>query len=294
MFRYSIRKTETAFRPASLRRYILGVSVAVCLLVARAAPAGQIAFNFSSLNTSSSASDIATLMTQQAHSTVTVATGSNIKVNTTYAGDGHVVGPTFGSTVVPWTLGDSGGTVFNPTAPTSASPTYSAYLASTGSFTIIFSVPVYSVAFDFEIFAAASPTTPQFEFSGADKNGAAVAMYYNNALVTSLPWTVDAIKPGDPNQNQYLPSDTYTHSPNSGPSSTEQSKQLLGVAMFQFTSSAPAYQLTFADWPEEIGINNLVINYPMPEPSSAVLFGFGALGVAGFTSWSRRRRRVSA
>jgi hypothetical protein len=76
----------------------------------------------------------------------------------------------------------------------------------------------------------------------------------------------------------------------------------LGVGVFQFTSAAPAYRLTFADWPEEIGINNLIINPTgvgpftsvTPEPASALLLGVGGLGIAGFVARSRRRIAVAA
>jgi hypothetical protein len=283
----------------TLQRHLPALAVAVSLWAIGAAPAGPIDFNFGSLNTNSTASQISALMTSQAGSTVTVSSG--VQVNTNYAGDNHVVGPTISGTVVPWTLGDSGGTVTNPTAPTVANPTYSAYLATTSSFTVTFSVPVYSVQFDFEIYPDASPPVPQFEFSATDNNNHAVAMEYNGSL-TSEPWVVNAIAPGA--NDPYLPGDpvTYTHSPNSGTGTTETSDQLLGAVTFQFSSSAPAYSLTFADWPEEIGINNLIINPAgigpfssvVPAPPSAVLLGFGALGIAGFVARSRRRVAVVA
>jgi hypothetical protein len=290
---------------AKLRRRLLLLAAIASVLCAGAASAGQIAFNFSSLNTSSTAAQISSLMTSQAVTQGgagwTVSVSSGVQVNTNYAGDNHVVGPTIGGTVVPWTLGDSGGTVTHPTAPTSANPTYSAYLATTSSFTITFNKPVTSVEFDFEIFPAASPPVPQFEFSAADASNHTVAMYYNNTLV-GQPWTVNAIAPGA--HDPYLPGNpvTYTHSPVSGPSSTETSNQLLGVGVFQFTAAAPAYQLTFADWPEEIGINNLIINPTgvgsfvgtTPAPPSALLLGFGGLGIAAFVARSRRRVLVAA
>src|SRR5262249_32110186 len=103
------------------------LATALTVWMAGAASAGQIAFNFSSLNVNSSNAQISALMTSQAGSTVTV-TGA--KVNTNYTGDGHVVGPKIGSTIVPWTLGDSGGTASNPTAPTTTNPTYTPYLAN--------------------------------------------------------------------------------------------------------------------------------------------------------------------
>jgi MYXO-CTERM domain-containing protein len=257
--------------------------------------AGQIAFNFGSLSTSDSASQISSALSTQAGSTVTVSSG--VQVNNNYTGDSHVTGPVIGGVVTPWTLGDTGGTVTNPTAPTSNNPTYTSYLATTSSFTMTFSVPVYSVEFDFEIFPDASPPVPQFEFSANDSGNHATTLYTGGVSVGTQ-WTVNAIAPGS--NDPYLPGDpaTYTHSQTSGSGSTETSNQLLGVAVFQFSASDPAYSLTFADWPEEIGINNLIINpngvgpfgSVVPAPPSAVLLGFGALGVVGFAAHSRRRR----
>jgi MYXO-CTERM domain-containing protein len=279
----------------SSRRLVTGLAVAAALALASTSSAGPIAFNFSSLNTSSTAAQISTLLTSQAGSTVTVSSG--VQVNTNYAGDGHVVGPTNSGTVVPWTLGDSLGTVLAPTKPTSSNPSYSAYLATTSTFTMTFSVPVYSVEFDFEIFPDASPPVPQFEFSATDHNNHANAVYYNGVAQPNSMWVVNAIAPGT--YNPYLPSDTYTASP---ASSNETNNQLLGVATIQFSASDPAYSITFADWPEEIGINNLILNPTgvggftsvTPAPPSAMLLGLGALGVAGLAARSRRRLVIAA
>jgi hypothetical protein len=200
------------------------------------------------------------------------------------------VGPTISGTVVPWTLGDSGGTVSNPTAPTTKTPTYSPYLATTDQFTIKFANPITAVQFDFEIFPDASPPVPQFEFSAADASNNAATLFLNGTTNVGTLWTVNAIAPGA--HDPYLPGNpvTYTHSVTSGPTTTETTNQLMGVASFTF--STPVTQLTFADWPEEIGIDNLTITTGVaaaPAPPSALLLGFGALGVAGFVARSRRR-----
>jgi MYXO-CTERM domain-containing protein len=289
--------TVQSMMPSHLR-LIPALVAAVALMAGGAARAGQIAFNFSSLNTSSTNAQISSLMSSQAGSAVTV-TGA--QVNTNYDGDDHVVGPTIGGTVVPWTLGDSGGTATNPTAPTSKTPTYSAYLATTGTITMNFSTPIYAVTFDFEIFPDASPPVPTFEFSATDSSNKVVAAQYQGNM-TNLPWVVYSIAPGS--NDAYLPGDpvTSTHSPNSGTGSTETSDQLIGEVTFVFSASDPATSLTFADWPQEIGINNLIINpngvtpftSVVPAPPSAVLLGFGALGLAGFVARSRRRLPAAA
>ena len=176
-----------------IKRVAPAIAVAVSLVAAGFAPAGQIAFNFASLNSNDTAAQIGAALSTQAGSTVTVSSG--VQIENTYTGDNHVVGPTVSGTVVPWTLGDSGGTVTNPTAPTVTNPSYTNYLGTTSSFTMTFSVPVYSVEFDFEIYPDASPPVPQFEFSTADASNHASTIYYNSTSMGTL-WTVNAIAPG--------------------------------------------------------------------------------------------------
>jgi hypothetical protein len=299
---------------SSLRRRVALLITAVSLWAAGTASAGQIAFDFSSLNVNSSNASISSLMTSQAGSTVTV-TGA--QVNTNYTGDGHVVGPKIGSTIVPWTLGDSGGTVSNPTAPTTTNPTYKPYLAnavpggpngSSTTITMKFNTPIYAVTFDFEIFPDGTwdpnnPTqnVPDFEFSATDSTNHVVAAKTNGSM-TALPWVVYGVSPGS--VDPYLPGNptTYTHSTVSGTTGTENVPQLIGAVTFVFSTNDPATSLTFADWPQQIGINNLIINpngvtpftTTVPAPPSAMLLGFGAIGVLGFVARSRRRQPAMA
>lgn len=303
----------------SMQRRIFALVAMVSLVAVGTAPAGQIAFNFAAggtLNTNSSNAQISTFLTgQMAGGTSVTVTGA--QVNTNYTGDGHVVGPVISGNVVPWTLGNTGGTVTNPTAPTANIP-YSAYLSNANSngpngtsqtITMAFNnVPIYAVQFQFEIFPdgtwdPAHPTQniPDFEFSALDASSHVVAAKYNGNL-TALPWIVYGVSPG--NADPYLPGspNTYTHSTVSGTSGVENVPQLIGTATFVFSSNQPATTLTFTDWPETIGINNLIINpngitpftTPSPAPPSAVLLGFGAFGVLAFAARSRRRSAVVA
>jgi hypothetical protein len=294
----------------SLRRFVPGLVAAAFLLTAGVAPAGQIGFNFSTFNTSWTNAQISSALTTQAGSTVTV-TGAQVTNN--YNGDGHVTGPVISGNPVSWTLGDSGGTVTNPTAPTVANPTQNSFLTNANglgpngtatAITMAFSVPVFSVQFDFEIFPdgtwdPANPTQniPDFEFSATDSGGQTNAMEFNGNMVAS-PWIVYGVTPGT--TDPYLPGNptTYTHSPVSGTGSAENVPQLIGVATFQFSTSDAAKTLTFADWPATVGISNLIINPTgvggftsvVPAPPSAVLFGFGALGMFGVMAGARRRK----
>src|SRR5271166_4252835 len=87
------------------------------------------------------------------------------------------------------------------------------------------------------------------------------------------------------------PSSPYTHSPDSGAFSNELAPQLIGSA--NLSIPAGNTELTFADWPAGIGIDNLVLttgactpgtsgcstNTPVPEPGTMPLLGaFLALG----------------
>jgi hypothetical protein len=247
-------------------------------------------FNFNSLNTSSTASQIGAAMSTQMGSTVTVT--GNVQVNTTYDGDAHVTGPVISGTVVPWTLGDMGGTVLAPTAPTTKTPTFNPYLATTSSFTLNFSAPITSVQFDFEIFPDASPPVPTFEFSAADASNNAATLFLNGTTNVGTQWTVNAIASGA--NDPYLPGNpaTYTHSVTSGPTVAETTNQLLGAVTFTFNKAVT--HLTFADWPQEIGVDNLVVTTATPAPPSAILLGFGALGIVGFVTRSRRRLAAAA
>src|SRR5262249_29593997 len=157
---------------------------------------------------------ISSKLTQQMGSTVTV-TGT-VQVNTNYDGDDHVTGRVISGTVVPWTLGDSGGTVSNPTAPTTKTPTYSPYLATTDQFTMKFATPTPAGQFDFGIFPDASPPVPTFEFSAADASNHAATLFLNGTTNVGTQWTVNAIAPGA--HDPYLPGNpvTYTHSIASG------------------------------------------------------------------------------
>jgi PEP-CTERM motif len=90
-----------------------------------------------------------------------------------------------------------------------------------------------------------------------------------------------------------LAGNTYTNSPNHT-SSTETAPQLLGVSglitIANYTNK-PVTTLDFMDWPETIGLDNLVI-YFAPEPGTLALFGFGLLGLLGL-AWRKRTRLAS-
>jgi hypothetical protein len=236
--------------------------------------------------------------------------GSSVSVNgaliqSQYDGEGHVVGPTFGTgrskTVVPWTLGDTGHSNGHLTPPSSSNPAYTSFLTNAGfpfsnpvscGITMTFSnLLISAVSFDFEVFPDGTGQTPDLTFSGTN-NGKAVsissvaATTYNGLSYTGAfgsnndSWTTLGVKPS-----------VYTSSPDG---SNETSIQLLGNASFTFSS--PVNALQFEDWPALIGINSLSISgtgvpnqQVVPAPPSIVMLGFGELGLVIFLPRTRRR-----
>src|SRR5690348_10926731 len=75
----------------------------------------------------------------------------------------------------------------------------------------------------------------------------------------------------------------YTHSTLSGATGTEAAPQLLGTFSMSLSGVTT---IQFVDWPQRIGIDNLVLR-TVPEPGSLALLAGGLLG------WGFFRRRAS-
>jgi hypothetical protein len=292
-------------------------------VISEVAHAGAINISLSGLTPSASVSTIEndnytqiTTLMNNADTTIanymksSLPVGSSVSVSgaliqSQYDGEGHVIGPAFGTgrsqSVVPWTLGDTGHSNGHLAPPAFSNPMYSTFLTNAGfpfsnpvspGITMTFSnLLISAVSFDFEIFPDGTGQTPDLTFSGTD-NGKATSIssvsaityngspYSGNLGTNNDSWTALGVKPS-----------VYTSSPDGG---SETSLQLLGSASFTFSS--PVNALQFEDWPALIGINNLAISgtvvpkdQVVPAPPSIVLLGFGGLGLVIFLARSPRR-----
>ena len=231
--------------------------------------ADQVTFNFNSLADGASNAAIQTYMrnylfTKLGFTNAVTVTGANAEKD--YTGDNHVVGPVSGSAVTPLTLGNSDGGVQH------ALP-WDSYIfnSNTVKITMAFTFKIYSASFDYEIFPNGNcpdpspyfPTPtgtcsvyPDFTFKAG--NGTSLSTYLYKL-------SLDPSKSGYPGP--------YSHSPVSGIVKTEKAPQYLGQSgMILFPGGVT--KLEFYDWPERIGIDNLVIQN-IPEPSAIWVLGIG-------------------
>jgi hypothetical protein len=222
---------------------------------------------------------------------VTGLAGAASETNNSYTGDNHVVGHKFGplNKMTSMTLGNSeharaqglpgelgtinalagDGYIFNSAAD---------------MFWMEFNFPIQSVSFDYQIFPNGSCANPN------DNSPT------NNPTGTCSRWPDFKFKAGVPGDM-----DLYIHSFGQDPSDPdyqgyknspirpnlnywEKAPQLLTVSGL-IVLNQPSTRLEFWDWPERVGIDNLVIS--TPEPASFLFVGAGALLVGLAT---RRRR----
>src|SRR6185312_2705225 len=224
-------------------------------------------------------------------------TGAGELSNNQYTGDGHVVGPskctryyaqqvcTAWSTT-PATLGsteggDQGTAAVDPLS--TQSPDNYIVNASSDRITITFPTPVYALSFDFEIFP--DGTCPSSTNCG---RGGVNVPDFSLWVDNTVQWQVLGTYPGSSN--------TYAHSPNSGHGSTEKAPQYLSHAgLIVFDQGAT--QVSFVDWPQRIGIDNLVVDtqceylscprHDAPEPPTLPL----TVGALAALAWCVRRGR---
>ena len=248
-----------------------------------------------------------------------------------YAGEGYVVGPPNdgSSKPKPLTLGDTEGAY--PSSNNGLSMPIESVADSKGDgflknctlgecgssnnspdiFIDFHGLEIATISFDFEIFPdgtctkldttyyryghLVSTTTcggynvnlPDFEL-WSDDGGTGMQLLgpSGTAFATGIAY---GVAPGTSN--------TYSYSINSYGSGgsgkkKETAPQLLSVSGTIDVSALNISTLDFMDWPETIGIDNLVITFKdAPEPMSIAMFGLGLVGLAGM-AWRKRARAL--
>jgi hypothetical protein len=247
----------------TIRMKALLAGALVSWAVAAPVGAAPIVFDFNVLSDGASNTAVRNYMQSVVSAAVpggTIAvTGALAERN--YTGDGHVVGTGSGSSFLPLTLGTTEHGV--PNSPNGALDTFIVNSTGTDRITLVFSFPIFSISFDYEIFPNGScprlsncSSVPDFR------------VYADG----SLEFLKLGVVPGDPS----LPN---TRSATSNP---ELAPQFLGRV--ESLSLPGVFRLEFVDWPERIGIDNLTINRA-PEPGSFFLL------VAAGAAWVGLRRR---
>ncbi len=260
-----------------MKRFGGAVAVMLTVLLGLSVPSAHaVLFDFNALADGASNAAVQAYMqgalTSQHSSGVVTVSGSAAERD--YTGDNHVVGPVSGRQVTPLTLGNTNGGTFH-------SGGFESYLINrTDSTTIsmLFSVPIYTASFDYEIFPDGTCPTP-----GCNPGSWPDFTFKADNVVE---FRTLGVIPGA--------GGTYPHSPASGIGSTEAAPQFLGESgTWNFPNGVT--KLEFVDWPRRIGIDNLYVGDnrqpdPLPEPSSFVLLASGLLGAWGALGISRRRR----
>ena len=273
-----------------MKHLLLSSAAAVALTVASPAFAGTITLDFAGLSNAATDAQVQTYLDGLLPSgDSVVVTGAAGSCNTggngcPYQADGHIVGPVSGTTVTSLTLGGL------PTPTTFIGTGGDFVVGGANQITMTFSGPDFSgsnalsgIAFNYEIFPDDSCT----------------ALNAANCGGTGNPNRPDLdVLAGTTSIAQYFgntPSSPYTHSPDSGAFSNELAPQLIGSA--NLSIPAGDTELTFADWPAGIGIDNLVLttgactsgtsgcntNTTVPEPGTMpLLSAFLALGGLAF------------
>jgi hypothetical protein len=278
-----------------MKHLLLSSAAAVVLTVASPAFAGTITLDFGPLASTATNAQIQSYIDGMLPSgdsvVVTGAAGSCNNTDTCpYNADGHVVGPSGTS----YTLANKdGGTFIGTGGDFNTTP------SGANAITMTFSGPDFtgsnalqSIAFDYEIFpnnsctalggnncgGSSNPNIPDLAVSA---NATLLATYYG--VVPGATGSYNTAWVDSPQGSAVT-----GHNPETAP-------QLIGSA--DLTIPAGTTELTFADWPAAIGIDNLVLttgactpgtsgcstDTPVPEPGSMPLLGaYLALGGLAF------------
>lgn len=310
-----------SIRPSKISAFAIAALASWSMVSAVPAIAGTVTeiFNFNNIGNNASSSSIQTYMAGVLNSaggfTKVNSANALIGVNgaiaqqgvNSYTGDNHVAGPVKNGTPRPLTLGDTE----NTTTWDASTPTLNStdgYIKNctpidgtgcSGASPDIFlnfanlkyngkAVEIASISFDFEIFPDGTCSADTYSACGGSKNAAG---HRPNTPDLEL-WS------GDNATGHYFttwwgvtPSGNNKYSV--AMPSGETAPQLLGSSgLITIDPNLHLTSLDFMDWPETIGIDNLVITFrQVPEPASMglVALAFGSL----FLVMRRNRRRTA-
>jgi hypothetical protein len=220
--------------------------------------------------------------------------GGYVATDKTYNGDGHVVSNTSGKSL---TLGDSDYATSNSSVAPNGS-TSDIFLANTDDnksqlsqgIEITFTTAVTLTGFDYEIFPDGSCPDLHSSDCGSGQSNLPDLVFKTNGVIQTT-FTGDApcaTIGGCQSQANSGKDGNSIHSPASGSGSTELAPQLIGTWS---GSISGVTKIDFLDWPATIGVDNLKIASPTPEPTGGV-FMIGGLALIGFAG--RKLRSVFA
>ncbi len=251
--------------------------------------AASLTFSYGSLANGATDAQIQTYMNGQLGANgsviVTGAIGSN-----SYTADGHVTGPVTNFTVNSYTLANldpAGHGTFIMNNNSGDHPANDILMSFNG-------LTIASISFDFEIFPDNTCTSLSESHCGGSRNPNLpdLTLLANGSQIAE--WF--GLVPGSGGHSNGVGASPYSHSPSSRWYSNETAPQLLGSSGL-LTLPANTTTLDFQDWPAEIAINDLVINFTpldppdpaVPEPGSMLLLGTALLGAGAL----RKRFRTA-